>query len=261
MYMKRETFLLTIMFLILPFISFGIRGEEKSDSVRVLFIGNSYTHYHDLPGMVKDISSRAGIHEKLKISTTSFTPGGCTLKKHLDNKELISALSKGGWDFVVIQEQSTAPAGPTESVVRNVYPYAARLDSLAHAGSPDVKVIYYMTWGHKDGYAHPTYPLCHTYESMQDRLITSYLEMAHANKGLCAPVGIAWKRVRLERPYNTLYWPDRSHPSKLGTYLAANVIYATMLGRPYQSTFTADLDPELAEYIQQVAQQTVSKSR
>ncbi len=81
--------------------------------------------------------------------------------------------------------------------------------------------------------------------------------MAQDNGAMCAPVGMAWKRVREERPCNTLYWPDRSHPSRLGTYLAANVIYTTMLGKPYQSTWTDNLDPELAEYIQQVAQQTV----
>lgn len=35
------------------------------------------------------------------------------------------------------------------------------------------------------------------------------------------------------------------------------MLYTTMLGKPYQSTWTDNLDPELAEYIQQVAQRTV----
>ena len=240
---------------------FSIRAEEATDSVRVLFIGNSYTHYHDLPKMIKEISSHAGMHEKMKISTESFTPGGCTLKRHLENPELISALEKGKWNYVVLQEQSTAPALSTESVVRNVYPYAHQLDSIAHASNPDVKVIYYMTWGHKDGFRNTDYTLCGTYEGMQERIITSYLEMAHDNGGMCAPVGIAWKRVRKERPYETLYSPDRSHPSRLGTYLAANVIYSVMLGREYQSSWTDGLEPELAEYIQQVAQETVFENR
>lgn len=237
--------------------------KEKEDSIRVLFIGNSYTYYHDLPDMIKQIAARAGMHEKMKVLATSFTPGGSTFRRHLENPELLETLRKGGWDFVVLQEQSTAPAMQTESVARNVYPYAARLDSLARAGSKDVKVVYYMTWGHKDGYRNPAapYPLAETYEGMQERLKTSYIEMAHASGGICAPVGLAWEKVREERPYESLYWPDRSHPSKLGTYLAANVIYAVMLGRPYQSYWTADFNPELAEYIQQVAQQTVFHNR
>ncbi|MDE5713577.1 MAG: SGNH/GDSL hydrolase family protein [Muribaculaceae bacterium] len=247
---------IVIVCVLLPFY---LKAEENTDSVRVLFIGNSYTHYHDLPEMVRQIASHAGMHEKMKISSTSFTPGGCTFKKHLENPELLKALGNGKWDFVILQEQSTAPAKSTKSVIENVYPYAARLDSLANSGNPDAKVIFYMTWGHKDGFAPAAeyYPLITTYEGMQDRLITSYIEMAQENDAMCAPVGMAWKRVREERPYNTLYWPDRSHPSRLGTYLAANVIYTTMLGKPYQSTWTDNLDPELAEYIQQVAQRTV----
>lgn len=34
-----------------------------------------------------------------------------------------------------------------------------------------------------------------------------------------------------------------------------------MLGRHYQTSWTADFDPELAEYIQQVAQETVFDNR
>lgn len=85
--------------------------------------------------------------------------------------------------------------------------------------------------------------------------------MAYQNDAWCAPVGMVWKRVRAERPYQSLYWPDGSHPSVLGSYLAANVIFSTLFQRHYQTTYTADLDAELAEYIQQVAQQTVLDNR
>lgn len=261
--MKHIILFLKLILVICLFFPLPLKAQEDNDTVRVLFIGNSYTHYHDLPEMVKQIASHAGMHEKMKVSSTSFTPGGCTFKKHLENPELVKALKNSKWDFVVLQEQSTAPAQKTKSVIENVYPYAARLAALATEGSPDTKVIFYMTWGHKDGFAPAAdhYPIITTYEGMQDRLITSYIEMAHDNGAMCAPVGMAWKKMRKERPYDTLYWPDRSHPSRLGTYLAANVIYSTMLGKPYQTTWTGGLDAGLAEYIQQTAQQTVFDNR
>jgi hypothetical protein len=87
--------------------------------------------------------------------------------------------------------------------------------------------------------------------------MTSYLEMAYDNNAWCAPVGMAWQKVRYERPNLQLYMADRSHPSKAGSYLAANVIYTTILQRGYQSQFNSSLDPELAEYLQQIAQRTV----
>lgn len=235
-----------------------MNGAE-ADSTRVLFIGNSYTYFNDMPEMLKKLAAGAAGSEKLAIATKSFTPGGCTLRRHSENPELIKALAEGKWDYVIIQEQSAAPARHSAVVARDTYPYARYLDSLAVAANPDVKVIFYMTWGHKDGCQtpHPGYPLISTYAGMQQRLADSYLEMAYDNDARCAPVGLAWQRVRSERPTLPLYRRDRSHPSRTGSYLAANVLYATMLLRPYQSEYVDELDPETAEYIQQTAQQTV----
>lgn len=234
-----------------------------SDSLRILYIGNSYTYYHDLPKMVHDIAANIALDFRLKIIYKAFTPGGCTLKKHLKQADELEAIKEGIWDYVILQEQSVAPARSTDVVLRETYPYAHQLDSLVHVYNPQARVVFYMTWGHKDGCQEPHegYPLISTYQGMQDRLIVSYLEMAYKNNAWCAPVGIVWKRVRAERPYCSLYWPDCSHPSVIGTYLAANTIFATIFQKNYQTTFTAGLESELAEYIQQVAQQTVLNNK
>ena len=85
--------------------------------------------------------------------------------------------------------------------------------------------------------------------------------MTYQNNARCAPVGMAWQRVRAERPDYQLYTSDLSHPSTLGTYLAANVIYTTIFLSPYQTTFTAGFASEKAEYIQQAAQKTVFENK
>lgn len=54
-----------------------------------------------------------------------------------------------------------------------------------------------------------------------------------------------------------LYRPDCYHPAVPGSYLAANVIFTTILQRPYQTAFTAELPAEQAEYLQRTAQRTV----
>lgn len=148
---------------------------------------------------------------------------------------------------------------PTRQVAREVYPAARTLDSLVHVASPDARVIFYMTWGHKNGnrFPIPEYPPANSYGTMQERLITSYLEMAYDNDAWCAPVGMAWRRVRAERPDYVLYAQDCFHPGPLGSYLAANVIFTTIYGKPYQTACTLDFPAEQAEYIQRVAQQTV----
>lgn len=251
-------FMKRIVILLLAIISVsGMFGAkiESADSIRVLFIGNSFTYYNKMPLMVDSIAK----NQKKPLSVTSITKGGQRLRGHLQNKKLLKLLKSGGWDFVIVQEQSTDPALPTDSVRHLVYPYAHTLDSLIHAGSPKAKTIFYMTWGHKYGFREPMpqYPLINTYDGMMHRLYTSYLEMTYDNDAMCAPVGMAWDEVRKERPNLIMYKHDSYHPSKNGSYLIANVIFCTMFPKWYQCGYTAGLPEETAEYLQQVAQKTV----
>ena len=92
---------------------------------------------------------------------------------------------------------------------------------------------------------------------MQERLKTTYLEMAHMNNSWCAPVGMAWKKIREEHPDYQIYEDDCTHPSILGSYLAANVIFTTIYQRQYQTSVKCGIADSQAEVIQQTAQQTV----
>ena len=227
----------------------------QGDSIRVLFIGNSYTHFNKMSNMVRLLAATQGV----EMSVSEFSPGGYTFRQHLDNPDLRPLIEQGGWDYVVMQQQSMAPAQPEAVVERKTYPSARELDSLVHVYSPDAKTIFYMTWGHKNGTNKPTpgYPLIDTYEGMQGRLKTSYLEMAKQNNAWCAPVGMAWQQVRNDYPDYELYNPDLTHPSLLGSYLAANVIFSTIYQKPYHSQYRAKVLSEQADVIQQVAQQVV----
>ena len=255
-----------IFLLLLFLLPLGVAAQNsqqapnvEQDSLRLLFIGNSYTYFNDLPQMVYEIAKT----QKKKLIVRSITKGGERLRGHLKNDKVRKALSEEHWDFVVLQEQSSDPARPTESVIENIYPAAHALDSLIHVGSPEAKSIFYMTWGHKYGTTHKidNYPIAYTYEGMQERIKTTYLEMTYRNNAICAPVGMAWQRVREERPDYQLYTQDLSHPSLLGTYLAANVIFTTIFPAQYQSDYTAGFDAAKAEYIQQVAQKTVLENK
>ncbi|MDR0429341.1 MAG: succinylglutamate desuccinylase/aspartoacylase family protein [Tannerellaceae bacterium] len=213
------------------------------DSLRALFIGNSYTHYNQLVYQVQSLAVSIG-H---KLSVKSVEYGGWTLKQHVANPETRKAIQEGNWDFVILQEHSQAPAGEKEWVKKNVYNAAYSLDSLRRLYNPKGKTVFYMTWGHD----------IESYSVMQQRLAENYLEMTKQLDAWCAPVGIAWKRVRMENPDITLYDPDRSHPSLQGSYLAANVFCSVFFGRSYTSTYYADLPQEEALYLQRTAQETV----
>lgn len=214
------------------------------DSLRALFIGNSYTYYNQLVRQVQALAASTG-H---KLSVKLVEHGGWTLRQHVADPETIKAIQEGNWDFVILQEHSKAPACENRQwVKKNVYSAAHSLDSLCHLYSPKGKTIFYMTWGHN----------IDTYDSMQQRLAENYLEITKQLNAWCAPVGMAWKRVRMENRHIILYDPDHSHPSLQGSYLAANVFCSVLFRKPYTSTYYANLPKEQALYLQRTAQETV----
>lgn len=226
-----------------------------ADTTRVLFVGNSYTHVNKLPELVRRLAESEGRLFEYQM----IAPGGWTLRQHVQDGKVEKALRSQRWDFVVLQEQSRAPAQLPDKVSQEVYPAARTLDSLRQVWQPEAKTVFYMTWGRQDGDADRclSNPAVCTYEGMQARLRESYLEMTSACGALCAPVGVAWKRVRTERPGLDLYQPDKSHPSLAGSYLGASVFYTLFYRKPFRSAYTAGLDSCMAFYLQQTAQETV----
>lgn len=224
--------------------------ENATDSIRILWIGNSFTFYNDLPQMVEDTGKLNGI----PVSTSRILKGGESLAGHLTNPELHKEIQKGGWDYVVLQEFSSTPAYSTKFVAENILPYAAEIDSLVKSYSPEAETIYYMTWGHKNGNTRQTdYPLDDTYESMQERIFTTYFDMAYENHGMLAPVGVAWKNIRNKYPQIELYIEDDFHPSLAGSVLAADTIFATMSGAEFIPLEIEGLDPGIRSILYQEA--------
>lgn len=81
-----------------------VKAQNINDSIRVLFIGNSYTHFNKLPDDIQKIAAT----QKIKLSYQACIRGGYSFKKHLQKQEEIEIIKKGRWDFVILQEHSEA---------------------------------------------------------------------------------------------------------------------------------------------------------
>ena len=55
----------------------GPAAQVKSSALRVLFIGNSYTYFHNLPGIVEGLA--AGLKPPRTVEAERVTVGGATL--------------------------------------------------------------------------------------------------------------------------------------------------------------------------------------
>lgn len=168
-------------------------------------------------------------------------PGGFTFSGHLQDNLSLSKIQAGGWDFVVLQEQSQKPSFPQYSMAD-----AIGLCVKIRQFNPCARPLFYRTWGRKNGDASncSAWPPVCTYAGMDSMLHLRYLQMAQVNHAEVSPVGSTWKYIRQQFPSTELYNADESHPSVAGTYAAACSFYASIFKKnpaaiPYNGGLTA----------------------
>jgi hypothetical protein len=139
-------------------------------------------------------------------------------------------------------------------------PYAQTLDSMIHQANPAAKTVFFETWGRKDGDSQfvGKIPEVGTYDGDQARLDATYEQLSADLSATLAPVGRAWALVRQTHPEIVLYEIDGSHPSALGTYLAACVFYDVLFGGRATGAGNPGLDPAQVKILQEAADQTVA---
>ncbi len=232
---------------------------SAQQKVTALFLGNSYTAVNNLPQLTTTLAFSAGD----TLTTQSNTPGGYLLQQHSTDLTSLSLIAQGSFDYVVLQEQSQAPAFPDAQVAMDVYPFARKLDSLIHAANPCAQTVFYRTWGRKNGDAGncPNFPPICTYAGMDSMLALRYRIMADSNKARLSPVGQVWKRLRQNNPGIELYQTDESHPSLAGSYAAACAFYTVLFRKsPLNITDDQALPAADALAIRQTAKMVVYDS-
>ncbi len=191
------------------------------ESISVLFVGNSYTYFNHLAEIVSGIA--ASKPDGPTIDATSVVRGGATLRFHLEDGTALRELERGGWDFVVLQEQSLLGGrrGPDgEPLVADPTAFHASVrEWVRHIRAAGAAPILYMTWARR------------SQPGMQDQLTEAYLSIGEELGVKVAPVGEAWAESRWRLMTLPLHIDDGSHPSATGSYLTACVIYAALTGQ------------------------------
>jgi hypothetical protein len=248
--------------------------------LKVLFIGNSYTAVNDLPALVVGLAEAAGGR---RVETAAHLVGGCTLEKHVQDKQASEKIKAKKWDVVVLQEHSVRPV-----IARDLmFQYARVLD--AEIKRQGARTVFYLTWArqnipqmqegadpHKSpAYGRALFELSGAGKAMKldawcqqekDGLVGglngAYRGIARELRARVAPVGVAWTMALAADPRLTLHAPDQSHPTPTGSYLAACVFYATLLdaspvGLPgvvkSGDTVLMDIPAEQARRLQDIA--------
>ncbi|BAY32548.1 hypothetical protein NIES2107_44370 [Nostoc carneum NIES-2107] len=185
--------------------------ESDQQSLKVLFIGNSYTYYNELPKLVQNLARTA--QEARKFETEMVTVGGATLEQLWQQGKALKKIRSGKWDYVVLQEQSTLPITNPQLM----YEYARLFNE--EIKKINAQTLFYLTWARQNR------------PETQQAVNDSYMTIAQELKSIVAPVGRVWQKIQEQNQNLMLYEPDNSHPSPIGSYVAACVFYATIYGK------------------------------
>jgi len=190
--------------------------------MKILFIGNSFTFYNAMPGLLKRIAYGEG--ERLEVDSITF--GGYYIGRYSDTstedgKYTDEVLNSNNWDYVVLQGQSLEPAVNKESFLKTVKELCDKIYSIG------AKPILYQSWSYYEG-SEKLISTGLSYEQMYLALKDAYITAAEQNSAVLVPVGdIFYKN---NEPYGKMRFicGDDYHPTHIGSYAAAVCFYRTL---------------------------------
>ena len=210
-------------------------NDTDSDTVRILFVGNSFTRYHKMdvrysvPNQLQELASLTG----KKVMADCVTNGaaklsyyaGMSAKYKTYYQQLVTKLMEKEWDYVVLQEQSVVPAFSADA---EMGPAVASLQKLIGKLRPQAKLLLYMTHAYEFA-GDKNQAAIHTGE-LQKRVGAAYLHIGSEYGIDVVPVGMQFQRASVFYSDQQFLSKDGKHPSKLGYFVAACCFYQKIFG-------------------------------
>ena len=204
----------------------GVVTNEK----HILFIGNSYTFYNNMPDMVTQIA-KSDPENHTRFVVQSFTWGGANLQGLWNDGRALKLIKSKHWDDVVLQEQSYWAM--LSQSVDNTSRYAQRFDEAIKQGSG--QTLLFTTWARQPGskfYCDKETSFLQNPVYMQEQFNLNTKQLSRRLGAVAIPVGDYWAAALKRLPGLSLYLEDGSHPSPTGSYLTALAFYRHFSGRP-----------------------------
>lgn len=190
--------------MIAVFVLLNIKGfsQSRKDTLKVHFVGNSYTYMSNIPHLVSLISD----HTQTKIIASKSVAGGAWLFQHWKGENKLNTLDdikNGDYDIVVLQDHSMGAIARPDSLLLYGKKFSEYIRE--HGAEP----YFYVTWTREKV---PQY---------HEAIRTIYSQAAKENDAGIIYVGDVWEKAKKLRPTVGLYEEDGSHPSDLGAFLTA----------------------------------------
>lgn len=208
--------------------------------INLLFLGNSHTHFHDVPGMVAEFvrSARPG-----KSVHAEAAPGYLFLDERLHDPATLAQLNSRRWSAVFLQAQrysssgqfsySTSEAEALARMSRNLGATPVMFPEWPRRGVPETARIHDLHAG-----------------------------IARTAPACLAPVGQAWDAALSNGNALVLHDADGNHSAPAGAMLAAMVLASAVTGadpRAFPFLAQRDVDAASQQQLRAAAGEAISR--
>jgi hypothetical protein len=228
----------------------GIAGSitcQERKTARVLFIGDSLVDYWGSTAWAAKIIQGIGGATPIDAQAVMIDRMG-PLEEHLSKtygEKGLTAIRKGGWDFVVLQENPYEPlrrpdgfSAAATRLATEAQKAGARVILLEPFAIAAGSIVYNASESWSGG----------TPAAMQALLRERVAQVANKLNAQEGRVGDAFEWALAHHPTLVLYENDKLHPSPCGAYLQACVLAVVLTGRdPQKSSWLPETGVSKAE--------------
>ena len=272
------------IFLALLMINCADQHKTKAENINVLFIGNSFTYFYDMPQTVQKMLNETDPNIKIEQSTfpgqslsghlsnivTSRTENGINTrqKEQGEKTETEIKIAEKKWNVVILQTGTVNVIIPEN---RELQINKAILEIKKQISNPDCKFILFKTWYDKDKYpkqyCYPSRvidksiekdkccsPVIENLEQEVKIINDAYNLLAKECDLLKSENGNKFYEVRTQYPKIELY-DDDSHPNKYGSFLNACIFYQMLTNKKASDLiYNGEIEPETAKLLKEIAE-------
>ena len=185
---------------------------EGTPTTKILFIGQSILFSYNTPHIFHMVASSKRPRENYLIEMVA--QGGYSLKDHYEDGTALKEIRRERWNYVIIQES-------TMNQIINYPPYEKYAPFFdAEARKVGAIPIQFECYDES------------TTDDAHSRMHKEVMKVANLVHEPVIPVGSAWRYVTKYHPTIPIFGPDYHHPSVIGTYLMACVIYSKLYKEP-----------------------------
>jgi hypothetical protein len=226
---------------------------KTTRELKILFIGNSYTYYNNMPGMLLKIAD-SDPDNTVHFVVQAVTRAGIALRDAWADGDAVRLIRTQQWDYVVLQEQSFWAMFP-DSVLATTKAARAFDEEIRNANA---HTLLFTTWARQPGshwYRDGQTAFLKNPEYMQKQLDSKTLELAVRLGAVAIPVGDYWAAAEARQPGFPLFDGDGTHPQAAGSYLSALVFYRYFVGRNAEhiGLVPQDTTAEQAAFLRSIA--------